>query len=312
VDAAERRRRWQVVLPHRQYLVRIALSRGMSREDAEDCAQEAMVRCVGFAGLDETRVQAFLATTTARLCVDRYRVHAHDTRVGVKLGPWYLDEPSPEEATCDRSEASWVARHVESLPAQQRAALVAKAEGLSGVEIAARMGLSYKAVESLLSRARAYVRAAVATVWVLAARARRLPEDAPAMTMAALVTVAAFVPGGPLAPRRDASAADRTATVTATVGAAVVPSAPAALRRAAPAATRLPVPPPPERLPTPVVPRRPGPLPAPPPVVCDTKVPHVDTCIPLDKWVPGEGVENCLENGVEVTGQGANCPPSKI
>src|SRR4051794_9171891 len=69
VDDVERLRRWQLVLPHRPYLVRIAVRRGLAWHDAEDCAQEAMVRAVGFATLDETRVLEFLATTTMRLVV---------------------------------------------------------------------------------------------------------------------------------------------------------------------------------------------------------------------------------------------------
>ncbi|MDQ1713288.1 MAG: hypothetical protein QOE45_2738 [Frankiaceae bacterium] len=318
MDSAERRRRWQVVLPHRQYLVRIAVSRGMSRDDAEDCAQEAMVRCVGFANLDETRVVEFLATTTARLCVDRHRLHVRDAKVGVRLVPWYVDEPSPEEATCDRSEASWVASHVAALPESQRAALTAKADGLTCQEIAARMGLSYKAVESLLSRARAYVRAAVATAWVLVARARRrgldLPEGVPAMTMAALVTVAAFVPGGPVSPAGNAAtpAPSRARAAVAAAPAPVRPVAPPAQGRPRvhPAGVRPSVAPPPYVAALTASPVLPIPAPAVPTDPCDARVPHVDACVPVNSYRPGDGLQDCLADGVQVTPRGVVCRPS--
>lgn len=314
MDGGERLRRWQLVLPHRAYLVRIAVSRGMSRDDAEDCAQEAMVRCVAFTGLDETRVVEFLATTTMRLAVDRHRTYLRDAKVGARLTPWYVDEPSPEEATCDRGEAAWVAAHVAALPESQRAALAAKAEGLNGHEIAALMGVSYKAVESLLSRARAYVRAAVATVWVLLARANRreaeVPYAVPAMALAALVTAGVLspgVPGGPGGtppPATTAAGPARAAAVPgprATAGPPVRPAAaafPAGTRGDAPdrAAPR-----------RPFVPPLPTPLPADP---CDAKLPHVDTCLRLDDYEPGKGLRNCLENGPRVSTSGVYCPPS--
>jgi RNA polymerase sigma factor (sigma-70 family) len=318
VESVERRR-WQLVLPHRTYLVRIALSRGMSRDDAEDCAQEAMVRCVGFANLDEARVVEFLAATTMRLCADRYRAHAHDAKVGRKLVPWFVDEPSPEEAACNRGEAAWVARHVAALPESQRVALVAKADGLSCHEIAARMGLSYKAVESLLSRARAYVRAAVATAWVLVARLRRrgaglrLDTPAVAVAMAAFVSSAALGPGGPATALPPAPAAARPPRAAAPPRRPLAPAV-TPFRVTAEAAAPAPAPVPQPAAPDPVASPDPRPtLPIPtaiPTDPCDARVPHVDTCVPLDRYEPGAGLHRCLEYGPSVSSRGVSCRPS--
>lgn len=316
MEPADRRRRWQLVLPHRPYLVRIAVSRGMSPEDAEDCAQEAMVRCVGFATLDESRVVEFLAITTMRLCVDRHRALTHDAKVGLKLVPWYVDEPSPEDAACDRSEAAWVASHLADLPESQRLALAAKADGLSCQEIAARMGLSYKAVESLLSRARAYVRAAVASAWVLLARARRrgvdLPADAPVFAMGAIVTIAALAPGGPAfsgpgtpppPPVALYAAAPTSDLGPAGVRPAPSPAAPAVAGPAGGVA--------PTGAPRPSAPPgAPRPLPLPtavPTDPCDVRLPHVSTCVPVDKYRPGAGLRQCLDNGPQVSPSGVHC-----
>ncbi|HEV2890388.1 MAG TPA: sigma-70 family RNA polymerase sigma factor [Frankiaceae bacterium] len=314
MEAADRRRRWQLVLPHRPYLVRIAMSRGMSADDAEDCAQEAMVRCVGFATLDESRVVEFLAITTMRLCVDRHRTITHDAKVGVKLVPWYVHDPSPEEGACDRSEAAWVASHVAALPESQRLALAAKAEGLSCQEIASRMGLSYKAVESLLSRARAYLRAAVPSVWVLLARARRrgvdLPADVPAFAMGAIVTIAALAPGGPAFGGPSAS----TPPPGAAYAAAPAPAAPAvAPARPSPAVPLAPAAPP-----APVAAGANGPSPPTRPTLplptavptdpCDMRLPHLSTCVPVGSYRPGAGVRQCLREWPRVTpGGGLTC-----
>lgn len=311
MDAAERRRRWELVLPHRAYLASIALRRGMSWHDAEDCAQEAMLRAVGFPDLDETRVAQFLATTTKRLCVDRHRVHVRDARLGARLVPWHVDEPSPEERACERDEAAWVVAHLEALPESQRAALAARAEGLSGHEIAARLGLSYKAVESLLSRARAYVRTAVATVWVLLARARRRGLDAPdnvgTMTMAALVTVTALVSahGGAYGPRD--VALPRAWPVAARPGTSAVPVPFAAVPVAA--GTGPPAPHP-TGSPTPAPSGSPAPtLPLPtavPTDPCDLRLDHAELCVPVDDYRPGEALGNCLRNGIDVS-RGVEC-----
>ena len=314
MDADEASRRWQLVLPHRQYLVRIAVSRGMSRDDAEDCAQEAMIRCVGFANLDEERVLAFLATTTARLAVDRHRLNARDAKIEARLGRWYVDEPSPEEDTCDRGEASWLATHISRLPDSQRTALAARAEGLSCQEIATRMGVSYKSVEALLSRARAYVRSAVATAFVLLARVRRrtehLPDPAGAVAMAALVTVGVLLPSGatprpvPLTPH----AAPNVARAVA--GAAPAPSPTAMAPGLAPAVRVAPSPG--QSVGSGPSPKPGGPLPTPtlPVDPCGMPVPFMEACFPLEDYEPGQNLRNCLENGPHVSSRGFWCKPS--
>jgi RNA polymerase sigma factor (sigma-70 family) len=316
VDDATRRRRWELVLPHRPSLVRLALRRGLSPYDAEDCAQEALLRCVGFAGLDESRVTEFLVTTTVRLCADQHRLRTRDLKVSRKIVNTTVDEPSPEEQACSRGEAVWVAGHVATLPEPQRAALAARADGLSGSDIAARMGLSYKAVESLLSRARATVRAAATSAYVLlfaaTRRASRVPGGAGALSVVAFVTAAALV-SPPAAPPPAVAALPRTERAVAVPSPAAPPGA---VSSAAPGTVRPSAAPP---LPAPVPhptpdpphgPPRPGPI---PPVVkepgCRVHPPLVDTCVPVESYQPGENLANCLRNGIDL-GNGVECPDS--
>jgi hypothetical protein len=97
-----------------------------------------------------------------RLCVDRYRQVNREAEV--HRSPT-LAAPGPvpvEEAVCDRAEARWLAVRSGELPARQAEALRLKSEGLDVGQVAVRMGLSYRTVESLLARARRTLRNSLA------------------------------------------------------------------------------------------------------------------------------------------------------
>ena len=171
------------------------------------------------------------------------------------------------------------------------------------------MGLSYKAVESLLSRARAYVRAAVASAWVLVARVRRrrvdVPADVPVFAMGAIVTIAALAPGGP------APSGPGTPPPSVALYAAAPLPARAARPTLAPATFATfakPVPRTTAAGSTPPAPPRPKlPLPtAVPTDPCDVRAPFVSTCVPLHVYQPGEGLRRCLRDESAVAG-GVNC-----
>ncbi|WP_329113400.1 RNA polymerase sigma factor [Streptomyces sp. NBC_01353] len=154
--------RWQRMWSHREQLLKVARRRSMSAEDAEDAVQEAMLRGAQNTHLDEARLGAWLTTVTMRLCVDRYRQVHREAEVGSapKLTP-----PGPvpvEEAVCDRAEARWVAYRSRELPARQAEALRLKSEDRDVEQIAREMGLSSRAVESLLARARRTLRNSLA------------------------------------------------------------------------------------------------------------------------------------------------------
>lgn len=326
-DSAVLRRRWALVLPHRDYLVRIAMHRGLPAADAEDCAHEAMVRCVEFEGLDDTRVLQFLAATTARLCVDKHRRSARDERASVRLRSWYADEPSPEEHVCDRAEAAWVATQADLLPESQRRALTSKAAGLACADVAATLGVSYKSVESLLSRARLQLRAAVAsTLAAVVAATRRAPtagQGIAGVSLASLATASILLATRPPAQARvEPSASPPGAAVALATRSPreALPAAPPAVAPAArvrpsadptPAATRLPTAPPPVlSLPTPTWSEPPQPA-------CERQpAPHVDPCLPLAEdpiagYQPGENLKECMKYGVN-TSNGFECnePPA--
>ncbi|GGV26576.1 hypothetical protein GCM10010260_78710 [Streptomyces filipinensis] len=154
--------RWQRMWSHREQLLKVARRRSMSREDAEDAVHEAMLRAAERPDLDDERLAAWLTTVTMRLCVDRHRQVNREAEV--RTSPT-LVAPGPvpiEEAVCDRAEARWLARRSGELPARQAEALRLKSEDLDVSQVAVRMGLSYRTVESLLARARRTLRASLA------------------------------------------------------------------------------------------------------------------------------------------------------
>ncbi len=154
--------RWRHMWSHREQLLKVARRRSMSAEDAEDAVHEAMLRAAERPDLDDERLAAWLTTVTMRLCVDRYRQVNREAEV--RTSPTLI-APGPvpvEEAVCDRAEAKWLAVRSDELPARQAEALRLKSEDLDVGQVAVRMGLSYRTVESLLARARRTLRQSLA------------------------------------------------------------------------------------------------------------------------------------------------------
>jgi RNA polymerase sigma-70 factor (ECF subfamily) len=154
-------RRWALVAAHRDRLLRLTSTRTASAADAEDAVQETLLRAVQFDDLDEDRVGPFLTSVALRVCADSYRASGRVDRLHVRLGNGLVDEEPPDEQVCDDAEARAVASVVATLPDRQRRVVTARSQGLSCQQVATRLGLSYSAVESALSRARAAVRTRV-------------------------------------------------------------------------------------------------------------------------------------------------------
>ncbi|MFD7296318.1 sigma-70 family RNA polymerase sigma factor [Streptomyces sp. NPDC059897] len=160
---------WLRVWSHREDLLRVARRGSMTPEDAEDAVHEAMLRAAERPGLDDERLGGWLTTVTMRLCADRQRqvareAEAHRSPTLAAPGPVPVDE-----AVCDRDEARWLAARSARLPERQAEALRLKSEGLDVGEVALRMRLGHRTVESLLARARRTLRSTLAGTLGLAA-----------------------------------------------------------------------------------------------------------------------------------------------
>ncbi|MBT2443571.1 sigma-70 family RNA polymerase sigma factor [Streptomyces sp. ISL-36] len=248
--------RWQRMWSHREQLLKVARRRSMSAEDAEDAVQEAMLRGAQNTHLDEARLGAWLTTVTMRLCVDRYRQVHREAEVGSAPK---LTVPGPvpvEEAVCDRAEARWVAYRSRELPARQAQALRLKSEDRDVEEIAREMGLSCRAVESLLARARRTLRNSLAGtlalgLWLIGrGRDQAGQAGVPAHALAATSAAATLAVVGLIIPFAYESAPARPAPPATSEGVDVteenagytVPAAAPSVRPANPAGTASPSP----------------------------------------------------------------------
>ncbi|MEV1076900.1 sigma-70 family RNA polymerase sigma factor [Streptomyces sp. NPDC050211] len=197
--------RWERMWTHREHLLKVARRRSMSLEDAEDAVHEAMLRAAERPDLDDERLAAWLTTVTIRLCVDRYRQVSREAEV--RSSPTLI-APGPvpvDEAVCDRAEARWLAVRSGELPARQAEAIRLKSEDLDVSQVAVRMGLSYRTVESLLARARRTLRNSLAGTLGLALFlcGRGRPRASHAQALAAASTAATLAVAGFVLPYTD-------------------------------------------------------------------------------------------------------------
>ncbi|MGW0787027.1 RNA polymerase sigma factor [Streptomyces sp. NPDC002911] len=191
--------RWELIWSHRDELLEIALRRSSSTEEAEDAVQEAMLRAVEDQGVQYGRVRSWLRHATVRACAERDRQVARDSELSTSFSVAPAEPFPVEEAACDRAEARWLAdRSTELLPARQAEALRLQSQDLDVGQVARAMGLSYRATESLIARARRSLRNVLAgslalamAVWMSARRFPRTGVAQSAVATSAAVTVAA-------------------------------------------------------------------------------------------------------------------------
>ncbi|MET9801109.1 sigma-70 family RNA polymerase sigma factor [Streptomyces sp. NPDC006368] len=237
--------RWQRAWSHREQLLKVARRRSMSPEDAEDAVHEAMLRAAEHPHLDDERLGAWLTTVTMRLCVDRYRqVHRE---AEVRRSPTLIAPgPAPvDEVVCDRAEAKWLAVRSGELPARQAEALRLKSEDLDVGQVAVKMGLSYRTVESLLARARRTLRNSLAgtLALVLWLCGRGRPRGVGnAQVIAAASTAATLAVAGLVVPYAHDRAQDRPASSPVTSEVVTSPPATSGMADVRPAARPGPLP----------------------------------------------------------------------
>lgn len=158
--AGDRRAFDEIVARHGPFALRVAARLVADPLLAEDVAQEAMVRAWSQAHLFDpgrARFTTWLYRIVVNLCIDQRR------RVSPEPMPEDLDPIDPaagaDEMIATRERGAALARALNELPVRQRAAMtLVYDEGLSGAEAGRILGLSAKAVERLLARARAFLR----------------------------------------------------------------------------------------------------------------------------------------------------------
>jgi RNA polymerase sigma-70 factor (ECF subfamily) len=150
----------QIVARYGPVAQRVAARMAPDRQSAEDIAQEAMVRIWRRADefdLRRARFTTWLYRIVVNLCIDLSR------KPRLVALPEDFDPVDPSAGAAEKVEGdecrAALVRAIGELPAGQRAALtLVYDEGLSGAEAAQALGVSAKAVERLLARARARLR----------------------------------------------------------------------------------------------------------------------------------------------------------
>lgn len=147
----------------------LGIARRMLRDDAEaeDVAQEAMLRLWRLGDgltLGAGGVRPWLRRVVSNLCIDRIRA---GKPIDVTDEVPEVPTPAAQLRELERSEvAARVDEALKALPERQRLALTLfHFEGMSQIEVAATMGISDEAVESLLARARRALKSGLETEW---------------------------------------------------------------------------------------------------------------------------------------------------
>lgn len=147
----------------------LAIGRRMLRDDAEaeDVAQETLVRLWRNAAtleLGPGGLRPWLRRVVSNLCIDRVR--AGRRLVVVDEVPERAEPARQEAGLAEKVLSLRIQDLMKRLPERQRLALTLfHYEGLSQIEVAAILGVSDEAVESLLARARRTLKAALKDEW---------------------------------------------------------------------------------------------------------------------------------------------------
>lgn len=147
---------------HREAIYRIARAATGDAEEAFDITQEAFVAAFGaLSRYDAERsFRSWIAAIALNKCRDRARRLSVRRFLGLpmpdNLADWIADDaPSPETQAANRQELAATARALATLPSSLKHVLILRTiEGMSQQETAATLGISAKAVETRLYRAR--------------------------------------------------------------------------------------------------------------------------------------------------------------
>lgn len=137
-------------------LERFARRRGATAEQSEDLVQEAMLRAVQ-AGIEPGELRPWLHVVVRHLLIDLKRTEARRQRALRRI---IVDRPEADHADeiIDLETARALRMALETLPPTQAGVLRALSEGETLRSFAARMGMSVRAAEGHLRRARSKLR----------------------------------------------------------------------------------------------------------------------------------------------------------
>ncbi|QUQ63592.1 RNA polymerase sigma factor [Kutzneria sp. CA-103260] len=215
----------------RAHAVRLCLAAGATVEEAEDCVHEALVELLEVADPDSVRTPAgWVATVSRRRFIDQVRRRCRERVASRREHAAALAPVDPADLVADRDLARYLVRSMADLPRTTREVCAAIGEGKSEADVAESLGLSARAVESHLTRARRRLRklriALVLPVGVCCARiVQRLAVPLTCAAVATPVATVMLLPGSP-SHRQPLSGPETPAALTTTVAPTTVTTTP--------------------------------------------------------------------------------------
>ncbi|GAA1311250.1 RNA polymerase sigma factor [Saccharothrix xinjiangensis] len=177
--------------------VRRCQGAGLSRADAEDYVHEALltllIRQSDPDAAPVTSVRAWLTTVAHRKFLDHLRQTGREHRAMSRVEGRPVDEPDPAETVTERALAAWLTRSLQQLPGTTRRVCELTAAGADVEQTARSLGVTPRAVQSHLTRARRLLRhlAAGAAAGLAAAGVTLLRPATAAVVPLAAATVGA-------------------------------------------------------------------------------------------------------------------------
>jgi RNA polymerase sigma factor (sigma-70 family) len=144
--------RWACLLPHRESVVRLARARGAGA-DAEDVAQEALMRAANNPELDPQRVRSYLAKVAANLVVDLHRRSTKERALRAHAGLAPSPRVADEEEVEERDLARYAKQLVSRLAPDLRSILLLRRDGATWPQVGAVLGEAPSTAEMRYRRA---------------------------------------------------------------------------------------------------------------------------------------------------------------
>jgi RNA polymerase sigma factor (sigma-70 family) len=148
-----------VGLDHRRSrLINIARQYGISIPDAEDVVSEAVLRIATWRRTDQSSIDQLASTVVRRLCLDELRRRKRESECLRRIGS-EKDAESAEADVCDRAAACCAVRAIASvLTLAELKVILLAMDGHDHADIAAQLGITIRASQVALSRARIKIR----------------------------------------------------------------------------------------------------------------------------------------------------------
>lgn len=170
-DATEGGRRFDRFLrEQREALMQFLRKRTRSEEDAQDAAQESLVRLMRYRSQQpEVAWKPLLYRIAVNVANDQSRWarrRGDGAHVALDEAEYALphDAPHPDERLIQQQELARIGAVIETLPPRcQEIYLLSRVEGMKNAEIARHCGISLKAVEKHMTKAMSAVRHALGT-----------------------------------------------------------------------------------------------------------------------------------------------------